>query len=185
MFKYYKGKMVKVERYFVLGGVHYSIINLDGSDTTVKTTELADDRQGVIAESVLVPEDMHTTIAQDYEENPSTLKIDENGFEFVLGLDLAQDEDITSKVNTLDEAVIIDGAKLDLVGNIVSPTIKLTQYKVVAINNSGKKTGLGLLDELDKSPQVKKMKLDVEAINRCLAGEQKKHKGYSFKKVEA
>lgn len=149
MIRYHQGKRVKVLRYFVLGGEHYSSVSNEEGEFTVRTSELTEK-----------PENIEDT--KQYESKE------------VYGYDEKNQEVVSGNESTVIEPL----------EDNVSPDKSDKQVSVFAVNKKGKETALGNLDKLDESLEVKRLKLDVDAIWRVLEGSQKQHKGYTFKAVE-
>lgn len=151
MIRYYNGVRVKVVRSFVLNSVHYTVVIRSGEEITVKTKELTESNEG-------------SSLVQTAERIVSTVKdtvVEINSEGVTVSQKSAPDEEVEIRI----PEVVLD----------------VIRHNVVAVNNNGKETSLGLVEDLESSTQVKKMKLDIEAIQRCLDGKQKRHKGYSFK----
>lgn len=96
-----------------------------------------------------------------------------------------EDGDIASYINISNDGIELSTGAINLDGAVVPETpVKnesvAPQQMVTAINNKGKRTKLGNIGDLSESKDVKRLKLDHEAIIRVINGEQKQHKGYTF-----
>ena len=175
MFRYYNNQRVKVERYFVLNGVHYSSFKLEGETLTVKTSELSEYKSEFVQTATEVKSTV-TKIDPIGSETSSTVRISAEAEPQIATDWTPAPEYIVSIINASDDAVRIDSDKIIIEGELVEDTVT----NVIATSKKGKKTKLGSLDDLENSAEVKKRKLDPQAISRCLEGKQKQHKGYTF-----
>lgn len=170
MFKYYKNKRVKIKRFFMLDGVHYSVINFNGEEISVPTSDLSDRKSELIQNS----KEMKSTVA----------KINPDGSEVWSEIIQTEGEPCILKTSSSDGIVADSESIIHLNLNGGTP-IEDSHTEVIATNNSGKEINLGAIDSLENSEQVKKLKFDIEAIQRCLDGKQKRHKNYTFTLKEA
>lgn len=116
--------------------------------------------------------------------------IQKNGVKKIVGINeltdepvmVVLDEFLDKKTATLDEIEIDSGETFVSISDF---NVENLRAKVVVATNmkTDKTETLGELGELAESDVVAKLKLDPEAINRCLNGEQKQHKGYTFHTV--
>lgn len=181
MFKYYKGKKIHINRYFVLGGIHYSTFMDGKNEIVVETSKLED-----------YPNKLEYKAKSTDGKSESTLTIDSKGIslksnEFILEGEITppevdiEDKDI--KINTSNQVIdFVNTSEEDI-------EIKLDKvapvFNVIAINKNNKETNLGEQSNLAESPEIKRLSLDHEAVIRVLDGAQKQHKGYKFKVVQA
>lgn len=182
MFKYYNNKRVKIKRFFILDGVHYSVVKLNGEDVSVPTSELSDSKSEFARNSKEIKSTV-TKINPDGSEVGSTIRQAAGGDTQIATEWSPSPEDIVSKINIDDGGIVINSEKIHLNSDTTIEDGFTTE--VFATSNSGKKIRLGLIEELQNSEQVKKLKFDIEAIQRCLDGKQKRHKNYAFSLEEA
>lgn len=189
MYRYYNNKRVRVLRFFALNGTHYAVIYLNQEEVTVETKELSENKSETVQSEKGI-ESIVSKINADGSENVSTLFIpaqaDRDIFHKVEWKSAEEavtvsDEGLTSSINVSDESVQIDSPKIVIDGEVsfISED-KETVEHVIATNNNGKEIDLGNILDLEDSPILKKYKFDVEAIKRCLNGQQKRHKNYAF-----
>lgn len=163
MDKFLGEKRVSVIRGFVVQGVSYSEVNVGGMNTIVQSSDLTDEPSNNVIASVVSNEgERHQSIV--------TVTADETRVEF-RDNEAPTDEDKVMEVKVTEvepEAEI---------------KIEPKSEQVVARNKNGKVFELGSLDELKDSKRVKSLRLDIEAIDKCLNGKQKMHKGYTFELI--
>lgn len=172
MFKYYEGEQVRVRRYFVLDGVHYSVINRKGQEVAVPTSVLSENKSSI----TMTDSAMESTVSKinpDGSEQSSTVKLSSGNFKRAVS-------EAPAKADEDKEPVEIHIPEVKIAKKAEETPVK-TKTNVIAINGRGKEFDLGEVEQLEDSAQVKKMSLDHEAILRCLNGKQKQHKGYRFK----
>lgn len=179
MIRYFKGRRVKVVRNFVVGGVNYSEVKAGVDTFVVRTAELTDEKEYPAIEIGAVdsyPEDVKNTFFNRSNDSVSSTVSDEDSSSSVK-LNGEDDEgmSVIDAINNSTESVEITDEKIELSGET-----HVVEDTVVATNKKGKTFNLGAVSDLSESEQVKKLKLDYEAINRCLAGDQKQHKGFTF-----
>lgn len=149
-------------------------------DFWVGTTHLAEVTVGFEDEStVLLYDDLFVKYEFYQQEKQDVEKVEEDKI-------VQASQDIISHINISKDGVELIGNKINLDEDAMpaeAPTESepvAPQQVVTAINNKGKRTKLGNIDELSDSKDVKRLKLDHEAIVRVINGEQKQHKGFTF-----
>ena len=199
--RYLNGKQVQLLRTFVLGGVNYSEVMPSGEEESlvVVTSELNDNAQEKKArKSKIVKVFMHDNVFdienykrqeieylnamhKDEESIPSfsvyeqtftertafisaVAEFNERASEAIERLNLTiESEEDTVEFDTVDEF-------MEDISVIVFATNVKTDEEI----------SLGEISELATSETVINLVLDPEAIQRCLDGEQKTHKGFTF-----
>ena len=157
------GTQVKLMRIFSVGATIYAEIQVPGEDSTrnVKHSELL-----MKSEFYQLKKDDGKLEETTQEEPVEIISFSKDGASIEGNISLImtrenKSDEITSTLH--DEEAINERAK-----------------KVVAISPKGKRFNLGNIDELSDNANVKKFKLDPEAIIRCINGKQKQHKSYTF-----
>ena len=168
--RYLNGKQVQLLRTFVFGGVNYSEVMPSGEDESlvVATTELNDNVQEKKArKSKIVNVSMHETGVRtsDLQKTfDNAVEFNEKASEAIERLNLTiESEEDTVEYDTVDEF-------MEDIAVIVFATNVKTDEEI----------SLGEISELATSEVVNSLALDPEAIQRCLDGEQKTHKGFTF-----
>lgn len=184
-FKYYNDLRVTVLRTFVFFGENYSEINDGVEDKVVKSADLSDQKTDIIDKD----EKFSSTITNVHGEVLSEIKVNK--------------DEIISSINITDESIELEADKIVL-DDISTPSIieeinnsgnnidigngshmdisgeTTFAVPIIASNNKGKKIKLGVLSALSENKDVKRLKLNPEAIELCLNGKQKQHKGWTF-----
>ena len=168
--RYLNGKHVQLLRTFVLGGVNYSEVMPSGEEESlvVVTSELNDNVQEKKArKSKIVKACMHETGVRtsDLQKTfDNAVEFNERASEAIERLNLIiESEEDTVEYDTVDEF-------MEDIAVIVFATNVKTDEEI----------SLGEISELATSETVINLALDPEAIQRCLDGEQKTHKGFTF-----
>ena len=168
--RYLNGKQVQLLRTFVLGGVNYSEVMPSGEEESlvVVTSELNDNVQEKKArKSKIVKAFMHETGVRtsDLQKTfDNAVEFNEIASEAIERLNLTiESEEDTVEFDTVDEF-------MEDISVIVFATNVKTDEEI----------SLGEISELATSETVINLVLDPEAIQRCLDGEQKTHKGFTF-----
>ena len=184
-FKYYNDLRVTVLRTFVFFGENYSEINDGVEDKVVKSADLSDQKTDIIDKD----EKFSSTITNVHGEVLSEIKVNK--------------DEIISSINITDKSIELEADKIVL-DDISTPSIieeinnsgnnidigngshmdisgeTTFAVPIIASNNKGKKIKLGVLSALSENKDVKRLKLNPEAIELCLNGKQKQHKGWTF-----
>ena len=184
-FKYYNDLRVTVLRTFVFFGENYSEINDGVEDKVVKSADLSDQKTDIIDKD----EKFSSTITNLHGEVLSEIKVNK--------------DEIISSINITDKSIELEADKIVL-DDISTPSIveeinnsgnnidigngshmdisgeTTFAVPIIASNNKGKKIKLGVLSALSENKDVKRLKLNPEAIELCLNGKQKQHKGWTF-----
>lgn len=184
-FKYHNDLRVTVLRTFVFFGENYSEINDGVEDKVVKSADLSDQKTDIIDKD----EKFSSTITNVHGEVLSEIKVNK--------------DEIISSINITDKSIELEADKIVL-DDISTPSIieeinnsgnnidigngshmdisgeTTFAVPIIASNNKGKKIKLGVLSALSENKDVKRLKLNPEAIELCLNGKQKQHKGWTF-----
>ena len=164
--RYLNGKQVQLLRTFVLGGVNYSEVMPSGEEESlvVVTSELNDNVQEKKArKSKIVKVFMHDNVF-DIEKR--------KGQEIEYLNAMHKDEESIPSFMEYKQASTESTAFME------QPDIAVI---VFATNvKTDEEISLGEISELATSETVINLALDPEAIQRCLDGEQKTHKGFTF-----
>ena len=168
--RYLNGQQVQLLRTFVLGGANYSEVMPSGEEESlvVVTSELNDNVQEKKArKSKIVKVFMHETGVRtsDLQKTfDNAVEFNERASEAIERLNLTiESEEDTVEYDTVDEF-------MEDIAVIVFATNVKTDEEI----------SLGEISELATSEAVTSLALDPEAIQRCLDGEQKTHKGFTF-----
>lgn len=179
------GTQVKLIRIFSVGATIYAEIQVPGEDSTrnVKHSELL-----MKSEFYQLKKDDGKLEETTQEEPVEIVYLSKDGISAN-----SYKDGVISSMNTSTEGAVIKSGKIkldttnlgDFKNEIVSTlhdeeAINERAKKVIAISPKGKRFNLGNIDELSDNTNVKKFKLDPEAIIRCINGKQKQHKSYTF-----
>ena len=164
--RYLNGKQVQLLRTFVLGGVNYSEVMPSGEEESlvVVTSELNDNVQEKKArKSKIIKVFMHDNVF-DIEKHKK------QEIEYLNAMH--KDEESIPSFMEYKQASTESTAFME------QPDISVV---VFATNvKTDEEISLGEISELATSETVINLALDPEAIQRCLDGEQKTHKGFTF-----
>ena len=204
--RYLNGKQVQLLRTFVLGGVNYSEVMPSGEEESlvVVTSELNDNVQEKKArKSKIVKVFMHDNVFDiekhkkqeiEYlnamhkdEESIPSFSVYEQAF--TESTAFMEQPDISAVVEFNERAseaierlnLTIESEEDTVEFDTVDEFMEDISVIVFATNvKTDEEISLGEISELATSETVINLVLDPEAIQRCLDGEQKTHKGFTF-----
>lgn len=184
-FKYYNDLRVTVLRTFVFFGENYSEINDGVEDKVVKSADLSDQKTDIIDKG----EKISSTITNVHGEVLSEIKVNKDEIISSINItdkpiELEADKIVLDDISTpsIVEEINNSGNNIDIGNGSHMDISGETTFAVpiIASNNKGKKIKLGVLSALSENKDVKRLKLNPEAIELCLNGKQKQHKGWTF-----
>ena len=204
--RYLNGKQVQLLRTFVLGGVNYSEVMPSGEEESlvVVTSELNDNVQEKKSrKSKIIKVFMHDNVFdiekrkkqeieylnamhKDEESIPSFMEYKQA---FTESTAFMEQPDISVAVEFNERAseaierlnLIIESEEDTVEYDTVDEFMEDIAVIVFATNvKTDEEISLGEISELATSETVINLALDPEAIQRCLDGEQKTHKGFTF-----
>lgn len=166
--RFYGSRRVKLISNFMMNGVHHTRVQVAGesSERVVLTTDLTEEPVAEFTQSVnmvLSNKEEKQEVVQDTVENKT--------------------EEVEQPKEQLEELVeeALEEPTEEVEQSVVEESTEETVLNVVAIaKTNGKEHILGSQDQLETNEQVKKLKLDPEAIERVFNGDQKSHKGFTF-----
>ena len=151
MAKYYKDRLLDGVRFFDYGNEQLATFELDGENLTVPASEVTDETyRGFQGGGIVVADNTDKTVTID------TTEID---------LKKVVNHDTEPEPKEEDSEVDSKAVSENVVANRLSDESE---------------TALGEIGSDEFNEFIKKHKLDVEAVQRVLDGEQKTHKGFSF-----
>lgn len=151
MAKYYKDRLLDGVRFFSYGDEQLATFELDGKKLTVPASEVTDETyRGFQEVGIVVADNTDKTITIDTTET-----------------DLKKVVNHDNEPEPKEEALEVDSE--DVSENVVATRL-----------SDESETALGEVGSDEFNEFVEKHKLDIEAVQRVLGGEQKTHKGFSF-----
>lgn len=150
MAKYYKDRLLDGVRFFSYGNEQLATFELDGKKLTVPASEVTDETYRGFQGSV--------DVAADNTDKTIITTIE---------IDLKKDVPHDNEPEPKEEASEVDSE--DVSENVVATRL-----------SDESETALGEVGSDEFNEFVEKHKLDIEAVQRVLDGEQKTHKGFSF-----
>ena len=184
--RYLNEMKVEVLRSFSMGGKNYTEIKDGyGLNVVVETKELSEYKTAIKSDNdefssaiTNVHGEVLSEIKVNKDEIISSINITDESIEVKADKIVLDDistpsivEEINNSGNNID---IGNGSHMDISGET---TFALP---IIASNNKGKKIKIGVLSALSENKDVKRLKLNPEAIELCLNGKQKQHKGWTF-----
>lgn len=161
---YYNNEMVKVIRTFGYGGNRYAEVSRKNGETFIASMKELTERPEMhfVTQPAMEVPDIITEVKKIEFDEDNKIIYGSEGLTINLG---------TGTINYSGE---VPTSTFDAIEPERLVLVYATNIKTDEV------LALGTRKELNMSGDVKKLKLDPEAIERCLNGEQKQHKGYTF-----
>lgn len=151
MAQYYKDRLLDGVRFFEYGRDQFATFELDGKKLTVPAYEVTEEAyRGFQGGGDVVTDNTDKAVTTDTTET-----------------DLKEDVHHDIEPEPKEEVLEVDSK--DVSENVVATRL-----------SDESETALGEIGSEEFNEFVKKHKLDIEAVQRVLDGEQKTHKGFSF-----